>query len=48
MTIDRELGDLDGESACWVRLGEFHCLHGEHEQAVSVSPTRRRTLAAAG
>ena len=35
MTIYRELGDLNGESDCWVRLGEFHHLLGEHEQAVS-------------
>jgi hypothetical protein len=30
VTIDRELVDLDGESDCWVRLGEFHHLLGEH------------------
>jgi DNA-binding SARP family transcriptional activator len=35
MTIYRELGDLNGESGCWVRLGEFHHLLGEHEQALS-------------
>jgi DNA-binding SARP family transcriptional activator len=35
MTIYRELGDLNGESDCWVRLGEFHHLLGEHEQALS-------------